>query len=82
MLNRSTNVRRFEELLGGHAAAVQARSPDLVALDDGDVKPGRSTVEGGGVAAGATSNDDNIELLGLVSHVLSFNLVMNDLGES
>src|ERR1019366_681368 len=82
VLDGATDVCSFEELLGRDASAVQAGSPDLVALDQGHVQPGRRSVEGGGVATGATSDDDYIELLGLVSHGLSFNLVVKPLGES
>ena len=71
MLERAAHVGRLEELLGGNAAAVQARATDLVALDDGDVEPGRRAVEGGRVAAGSAADDDDIELLDLASHDVS-----------
>jgi hypothetical protein len=64
-------VRGLEEFFGGHATTVQARSTHLVALDDCDVKTGGSTVEGGGVASGPSSDHDHIELLDLVCHGLS-----------
>ena len=71
----ASHVRGLEELLGRHAAAVQARPTDLVALDEGDVEPGRRAVEGGGVATGSPSDYDYIELLDLVRHGLSLQIV-------
>lgn len=68
------DVRRFQELLGGHATSVQTGATDLVALDDGDVETGRGAVEGCGVTAGSSSDYDDIELLDLVNHRLSLRL--------
>ena len=60
--HRPVDGGRLEELLGRHAAAVQAGPADLVPLDDGDVEPGGGAVEGGGVATGAAADDDDVEL--------------------
>ena len=71
VLEGLAHVGGLEELLGGHATAVQARTSYLVALDDRDVKTGGRTVEGGGVTSGSSSDHDHIELLDLVCHGLS-----------
>jgi hypothetical protein len=61
--------------LAGTQPAVQAGSADLVALDDGDVEPRGGSVECGGVASGASSDHDDIELLDLVCTAFPFSLV-------
>jgi len=68
-------VGGLEELLGGHAPAVQARATDLVTLDHRDIKTSGSAVEGGGVTSGSSSDYDYIELLDLVCHGLSLRFV-------
>ena len=82
MLERAADVGRFEELLGGNAAPVQARAANLVPLDEGDVESGRRAVEGGCVAAGPAADDDDIELLDLVSHDVSLRLTESPAGQS
>src|SRR5579875_2321649 len=62
--------RRLEELLGRDATPVQARAPDLLLLDDGDVEAGQASVQGRRVAGGSTADDDDIELLGRGDHLL------------
>ena len=66
VLHVSVRRRRLEQLLGRDATPVQARAPDLVLLDEGDLETGRSAVQGGGVPARTTTDDDDVELL---SHV-------------
>ena len=72
VLERPVDVGGLQELLRGHAAAVQARPADLLALDDRDVEPRRGAVEGGGVAAGAPADDDDVVVRLLRGHAASF----------
>ncbi len=67
--HRPVDRRRLEELLCGHAAAVQAGPPHLVHLDEAYRQPGGAGVQGGRVATRAAADDHEIELrrsLGLV----------------
>ncbi len=50
----------LEELLGGDASDVQTGATDLVLLDHGDVQAGGRAVQGRGIAAGATTDDDDV----------------------
>jgi hypothetical protein len=54
---------------------VQARTADLVPLNEGDVETGRGSVEGGGVSTGTSSDNHYIELLDIVSHGVSLQRV-------
>src|SRR5439155_26050174 len=54
----------LEELLGRDAAPVQASAADLLLLDHGDVEAGGGAVQGGGVAPGASTDHDHVELFG------------------
>ena len=55
---------RFEQGLGRDAAAVEARAADLVLVDEGDLQPELGGAEGGGIAACAGAEDDEIEVVG------------------
>ena len=68
VLDGAVHVGRLQELLGRHAAPMQAGAADLVALDDRDIEPGGRPVEGGRVAAGPSADHDHVELLDLVGH--------------
>ena len=61
----------LEERLGGDAAPVEARAAEGVHLDQCHLGAGRSGVEGAGVAARTSSDEDEIELLGRRDHPLS-----------
>jgi hypothetical protein len=54
---------------------VQARPADLVALNESDVQTGSGAVEGGGISTGSSSDYNHIELLDLVSHGLSLQII-------
>jgi hypothetical protein len=54
---------------------VKTGSTDLVALDQGDVETGGGTVESSGVTTWSPSDYNYIELLDLVRHGLSLQIV-------
>ena len=58
----------LEERLGGDAAPVQARASQCVLLDEGHIEPCRRAVQGGGISAGPTADDDEIEVVGSFAH--------------
>lgn len=68
--DRAEHRGGLEQLLGGDATPVEAGAAHLVHLDHRDVEPGASAVEGGGVPAGAATDDDDIEVLGRDDHLL------------
>jgi hypothetical protein len=52
---------RGDQRLGGYAAAVEAGSPELVLLDQGDRSAELSSTDRGGIATGAAADDDQVE---------------------
>ena len=62
--------RRLQELLGRDATPVQAGAAHLVLLHEGDVQTDGRAVQGCGIAAGATSDHREIELLSRRDHLL------------
>jgi hypothetical protein len=75
MLEGTSHVRGLEKLFCRHATAVKTGSTDLVALDQGDVETGGGTVESSGVTTWSPSDYNYIELLDLVRHGLSLQIV-------
>src|SRR5437763_1611716 len=61
--HRAHDLGRLQQLLGRNAAAVQARAADPGLFDHADGQPGGGAVQGGGIPAGAASEDDDIEFL-------------------
>ena len=55
---------RLEQRLGRDAAAMEARAADLVLVDERDLQAELGGPEGGGVAAGARTEHDEIEVIG------------------
>ena len=55
-------LRRADEALRGHAAGVEAVSPHLVALDEGDLRPDRRSDEGAHEPRGARADHHQIAL--------------------
>ena len=53
--------RCLQERLGGDASSVEAGAAERVLLDQGDLHSGGRGVEGGGVATGAPTDDDEVE---------------------
>ncbi|CAB4895615.1 unannotated protein [freshwater metagenome] len=59
----------LEEGFRRDAAAVQARTTDDIFLDEGNREPSRRGIQRRSVATGATTDDDQIELLGQTDHL-------------
>ena len=59
----------LEERLGGDAATVEAGPPEGVFLDDRHPHARRCGIERGAVATGASTDDDEIELIGRRNHL-------------
>ena len=68
-LDGAQHLGRLEELLGRDAPAVQAGAADPALLDQGDVQPGRRSVERGRVAGRPSTEDHDVELLGQDGHL-------------
>ena len=62
--DRVEDLGGMKERLGGDAAAVQACSADQVAFDECDFQPQARASDGGRIAAGSGSEDDQIEFVG------------------
>ena len=62
---------RLEERLGRDAAPVEARAAEGVDLDEGHLHPGGRGVERSRVATRASTDDDEIELIGRRDHLFS-----------
>ena len=60
----------LEELLGGYTATMQTGTTDPGLLDHGDAEPRGCAVEGGGVPAGPSTQDDDVEPLSHRAHHL------------
>ena len=67
--HRPDHVARLEQGLGRDAATVEAGATDLVLLDEGDVQACGRAVEGGGVATGTTTDDDDVKVLCRGNHL-------------
>ena len=59
--HRAVDGGRLQELLGRHAAPVEAGAAHLVQLDQRHRQPGGGAVEGGGVPARPPADDDHVE---------------------
>ena len=61
LLDPGVEIGRLEHRLGRDAADMEARAADLVGVDEGDLEAKLAGPEGGGVAAGAGAQDDQVE---------------------
>ena len=75
LLELGNQERAGQERLGGDAAHVQTHPAQLLVLHAGGAQPELRSADGGNVASRAAADDDHVEILSGVDHLITSDVV-------